>query len=116
MISHVVLMRPRPDLSARERALFVDAFERAVNRIPTVRHVRIGTRVTIGASYEEAAPDTGAFIAVIDFDSVAGLQAYLSHPEHESLGRLFYQTLQSAWVYDYDVGGIEKLKDVPLSG
>ena len=41
MVSHVVLMTPRADLSATDRRAFVDAFERALRGIPTVRSVRI---------------------------------------------------------------------------
>lgn len=110
MMSHVVLMKPRPGLSAAERLAFIAAFERAVTHIPHVRSVRIGTRVKNGAMYEQGMPDTGEYLAVVDFDDPAGLEAYLRHPEHEALGLLFYQTLSSALVYDYEVGGIEKLR------
>ena len=109
MMSHVVLMAPRPDLSDEERDAFMAAFERAIHGIPSVRGVRIGTRVKIGAQYEAAMPETGEYLAVIDFDDREGLDAYLRHPEHEALGRLFYQTLSSALVYDFEVGGVERL-------
>ena len=39
MISHVVLFRPKPDLSNADREGLVAAFERAVRDIPTVRGV-----------------------------------------------------------------------------
>ena len=110
MISHIVLMKPRPDLSAGERAAFVDAFERAVREIPTVRHVRVGQRVKHAAGYEQLTPDTADYLAVIDFDDLAGLQAYLRHPAHEELGARFGQSLQSAQVYDFEVGGIDRLR------
>ena len=110
MIAHVVLMSPRPDLAPEDRRAFVDAFERAVRNIPTVRNVRIGTRVIHGAQYEKGMPDTGAFLAIIDFDDLSGLQTYLRHPEHDALGRLFYLSLSSAFVYDYEVGGAELLR------
>jgi hypothetical protein len=42
------------------------------------------------------------FCAVIEFDDRAGLQAYLSHPQHEKLGALFYRLLDGALVYDYE--------------
>lgn len=110
MISHVVLMTPRRDLTAAERQAFIGAFERAVTTIPAVKQVRIGTRVRVGADYEHGMPDSGEYLAVIDFEDLGGLEAYLRHPEHEALGRLFYQTLASALVYDYRVGGIERLR------
>src|SRR5947199_5400813 len=45
MVTHVVLMKPRADLSADERRAFVAAFERATREIPSVVAVRVGRRV-----------------------------------------------------------------------
>ncbi|SRR5258708_32132598 len=110
MVSHVVLMKPRPDLTAAARRAFVAAFERAVREIPTVRDVRIGRRVFHGAGYEATAPDTADYLAIIDFDDVAGLDTYLRHPAHEELGARFGESLSAALVYDFEVGGIEALR------
>jgi stress responsive alpha/beta barrel protein len=109
MVSHVVLMQPRRDLSAGDRAQFVDAFERAIGLIPSVRGVRIGRRLRHGAGYEAGAP-VADFVAVIDFDDLAGLQAYLRHPAHDDLGARFGQSLNVAMVYDFEVGGLEALR------
>ena len=56
MIAHVVLMKPRPDLSDADRMSFVASFERAVRTIPSVRGVRVGRRVLHGAGYENDQP------------------------------------------------------------
>ena len=109
MLTHIVLMKPRPDLSADARQALVDAFERAIRDIPTVRGVRIGRRVTHGAGYEQTSPDMADYLAVIDFDDLAGLQAYLRHPAHAELGARFGQSLSGAMVYDFEVGGVEML-------
>jgi len=109
MISHVVLMKPRPDLSQVNRTALIDAFERAVRGIPTVRDVRVGRRVKYGAGYESIAPDAADYIAIIDFEDLAGLQTYLRHPTHIELGARFGQSLRFAMVYDFEVGGIELL-------
>jgi hypothetical protein len=108
-VSHIVLMKPRSDLSAADRRALVDAFERAIRDIPTVRAVRVGRRVTHGAGYEAAMPDTADYLIVIDFDDLEGLQAYLRHPAHEALGARFNQSLDSALVYDFAVGGADSL-------
>jgi len=110
MLTHLVLMKPRPDLSAADRAALLDAFERAVREIPTVRNVRIGRRIVHGAGYEAVAPDLVEYLAAIDFDDVGGLQAYLRHPAHDDLGARFGQALSSAMVFDFEVGGIEDLR------
>ena len=104
MVSHIVLMKPRADLSVDGRAAFVDAFERAIREIPTVRTVRIGRRVTHGAGYEQTSPDAADYLAVIDFDDLAGLQTYLRHPAHDELGARFGQSLSAATVYDFEWG------------
>lgn len=112
IVSHVVLMKPRPGLQAADRAAFVAAFERAARDIPWVRQVRVGKRVTHGAAYEPAAPDAADFLAVLDFDDLAGLQAYLRHPAHAELGARFGEALSSAMVYDFEVGGLESLAEI----
>jgi hypothetical protein len=43
------------------------------------------------------------FAAVIEFDDLDGLQAYLNHAQHEKLGALFYQLLDAGLVYDYEM-------------
>jgi hypothetical protein len=110
MVLHVVLMTPRGDLSAADRAAFADAFERAVRTIPTVRGVRVGRRVRHGAGYEASATDA-EHAAIIEFDDVAGLQTYLRHPAHDELGARFGRSISSALVFDFEAGGLEKLKD-----
>ena len=71
MVSYLVLMKPRPHLTASARTGLVYAFERAVREIPTVRDVRIGRRIAHGAGHEAFAPDTADYLAMIDFDDLA---------------------------------------------
>ena len=111
MVTHLVLMKTRPDLTPADRQAFVDAFDRAMREIPTVRGVRIGKRITHGAGYEQTAPDMD-YVASIDFDDLAGLQTYLRHPAHVELGARFGQSLSGALVHDFEVGGIEVLGDI----
>jgi Stress responsive A/B Barrel Domain len=103
MVSHVVLFKPRPDLSGPDRRALAAAFERAVREIPTVRDVRFGQRVKHGAGYEAVAPDSADYFAIIDFDDLAGLQTYLRHPAHDELGMRFGESLASALVYDFEL-------------
>jgi hypothetical protein len=109
MVSHVVLMKPRANLSAGDRRALVTAFQSAMRDIPAVRDARVGRRVTHGAGYELHAPDSADYLVIIDFDDLAGLQAYLRHPAHEALGARLYESVSSASVYDFEVGGIEAL-------
>lgn len=104
MISHVVLFRPRADLTQSDRDGLVAAFRRAVHEIPDVRAVRVGRRVTHGAAYEQTAPSIADFLIVLDFDDIDGLQAYLRHPAHAELGMRFNQAFDSGLVYDFEGG------------
>src|SRR5471030_2999547 len=108
MVSHLVLMKPRPDLSANERRMLIEAFEHAIREIPTVRGVRVGQRIVHGAGYESSAPDM-SHVAVIDFDDLAGLQTYLRHPAHMELGARFGESLSAALVYDFEACSIDNL-------
>ena len=110
MLTHIVLMKPRADLSVANTQSLIDAFECAIHDIPTVRNVRVGKRVLHGAGYERNAPDAADYLVEIDFDDLAGLQTYLQHPAHTELGARFGQSLSAALVYDFDAGGIERLR------
>ena len=109
MVTHLVLMKPRPDLSSAEREAFVAAFERALRDIPSIRGVRVGKRVVHGAGYEQSAPDA-EYVAAIDFNDLAALQTDLQHPAHVELGARFGTSLSWALVADFEVGGIEALR------
>ena len=85
MIAHIVLLKPKSNLPPEDRRAFVAAFERAVREIPSVRGVRIGTRVMHGAGYEQTMPDTGAFVAVIDFDGGGRFACDLTDVDAEEL-------------------------------
>ena len=113
VITHVVLLRPRADLSADERTGIVDAFRTAVRTIPSIRRVRLGKRVKHGRQYEQSMGVGYEFAALLDFDDVEGLQAYLEHPAHAALATRFFQVLDEALMYDFELdegeAGLEKL-------
>jgi hypothetical protein len=115
MVTHLVLMKPRPDLTPADRQAFIDAFDRAMREIPTVRGVRIGKRIVHGAGYEQTAPAMD-YVASIDFDDLAGLQTYLRHPAHIELGARFGQALSAALVYDFEASGGDDLGREPDRG
>ena len=113
MVTHLVLMKPRPDLSAGAREQLIAAFERALTEIPTVRRARVGRRITHGAGYEARMPDTAGYFVAIEFDDVEGLAAYLAHPAHQELGVRFTESLAGALVYDFEEVGLRSLRDLP---
>jgi Stress responsive A/B Barrel Domain len=112
MVTHLVLMKPRDDLSATERDSLVSAFERAISEIPTVRKVRIGRRIVHGAGYEARMPELADYLVAIDFDDLEGLTTYLHHAAHEELGNRFGDSLLSGLVYDFEDVRLGSLRDL----
>jgi hypothetical protein len=109
MVSHLALIKPRPDLSTSDRERLISAFERAVREIPTVRGVRVGRRITHGAGYEARMPDAADYFVMIDFENAEGLATYLCHPAHEDLGTAFNDSFAVALVYDFEDVELESL-------
>jgi Stress responsive A/B Barrel Domain len=103
VVVHVVLFRPRAGLSDDSRRQMFDALKVAATTIPTVQRFSVGQRTTHGAAYEKLMREDFPFAAIIEFADLAGLQAYLRHPQHEKLGALFYQLQESALAYDYEI-------------
>ena len=103
MIAHVVLFRPRSDLSPAARHALAGTFETALREIPSIRRARVGARILHGRGYEALMQVDYRFAAVIEFDDVAGLKAYLEHPAHQVLGSQFYGAFEQALMYDFDL-------------
>ena len=103
MITHVVLFRPRAGLTDLERASVAEALQTAIRSIPSIRRARFGKRVTHGRPYEQAMRVDYEYVALLDFDDVAGLKAYLEHPAHETLATRFFQVIDEGLMYDFDV-------------
>jgi hypothetical protein len=75
----------------------------ASTEIPSVREFRVGERVVHGAAYERLMAEDYPYAAVIEFDDRGGLKAYLEHPNHSELGRLFWALMDVGLVYDYEI-------------
>lgn len=102
MITHVVLFRPRAGLADAGRAAFVRAIARARREIPSIRRFHVGRRVRLGHAYERAMTQDFPYAAIIEFDAVDDLTAYLTHPAHAELGRLLGETSEAWLACDYD--------------
>jgi len=103
VIAHLVLFRPRGELSASERESLADAFGAALREIPSVRRAQVGRRFTHGRGYEQLMRVNYEYAAVLEFDDAAGLLAYLEHPAHRDLGERFFSAFEEALMYDYEL-------------
>jgi len=104
VITHIVLFRPRAGLSSTERSNLGDALRLALETIPSIRRARIGRRVTHGRPYEQLMRVDYEFAALLDFDDLAGLKAYLEHPAHDVLATRFFEAFEEALMYDFALG------------
>jgi len=102
VIVHVVLFRPRADLTGEDLEAFGRAIAGARETIPSIRRFQIGRRVRHGRGYEAAMAEDFPFAALIEFDDLTGLRAYLAHPVHQELGRLWAEKNAATLVYDYE--------------
>jgi len=105
MVLHVVLFRPRRDITDADRQAMFEAIEAAARGIPEVRMFHVGRRITHGAAYERLVTEDFPYAALVGFDDLDGLKAYLAHPKHEQLGALFYRLQEAALAFDYDEAG-----------
>ena len=115
MIAHVILFEPRAGLARDQRDAVLAALVAAARGAPTVRACRIGRRVKHGLpGYEQAMLRNFEFAAVIEFETVDGLRAYLQHPAHEAVGHCFSTAAASALAYDYEMVGLDDASHLPL--
>ncbi|MEO8678489.1 MAG: Dabb family protein [Vicinamibacterales bacterium] len=103
MTAHVVLLRPKPDLSSADREALLGAMRVAFTSIAEIRRVRVGKRKLVGRGYEAQMTTDFEFVCVIEFDDDAALKTYLDHPAHAELGKLFFMSADAALVYDYEM-------------
>jgi hypothetical protein len=116
MLVHLVLFRPRPDLDAAGRQRLAAALSAVIREIPSVRHARVGRRVTHGRPYEQLMRVDYTHVALLEFDDLNGLKAYLEHPSHEQLASRFFESFEEALMYDYEVAdGEDGIRAVSLA-
>jgi len=103
MTVHVVLFRPRPDVTEAQRDALFAAMRAAAAGIPTVRGFRIGKHLHNPPTYVLSGFPSFPWAAILEFDDEEGLRAYLGHPLHHSLGQQFNAAAEAALIYDYDI-------------
>ena len=103
MITHVVLLRPRGGLSAEERTGLAEALGNAIRTISSIKRARVGRRVTLDRAYEQLMRVDYEYAALLDFDDLAGVKAYLDHPAHEELATRFFHVIEDALMYDFEL-------------
>jgi len=111
LIAHIVLFRLRPEVSLEERRLLIDAWASALNDIPTIRRAHVGQRVRIGRSYESLTRLDFPYAAVLEFDDVDALRAYLDHPAHAAMATRLFAAIAETLIYDFEMSAGAEVKD-----
>jgi hypothetical protein len=101
MISHLVLFNSKPGLADGELKAFAKSIGEACQQIPSIHGSRIGKRLDIDAGYARGFGEkTYQYVAIFDFEDASALKQYLTHPLHQHLGRLFWDTCESTIVVE----------------
>lgn len=103
MTLHLVLFRPRPDVTDAEREDLLEAMRAAAREIPSVRRFRVGAHVAAPPTYVLGGFPSFPYVALLEFDDEAGLHEYLAHPRHLALGARFNAAAEAALIYDYTI-------------
>jgi hypothetical protein len=104
MIAHVVLFKPKPDLTPEQRQAVLDGLKTAATGIPSIRRLHVGRRITHGLpGYEQMMRENFEYALIVEFDDLDGLKAYLSHPRHAAIGKHFTDAAAAALAYDYEM-------------
>lgn len=109
MTFHLVLFRPRHEVTDAERQGLLEAMRTAAEGIPSVRRFEIGERVANPPQYVLSGFPDFPYVAWLEFEDEAGLHAYLSHPLHVDLGRRFNETAEAALIYDFNSSGLTRV-------
>lgn len=110
MVAHVVLFRPKNDLTIDQRSAFLIAIEHAFTNIPLIKRARIGKRITLGRQYDHMNAQNFPYAAMLEFETETDLRLYLEHPAHEMLGAQFYVTSEAALVFDFELLTVDQLR------
>lgn len=112
MVAHLVLLRVKASLSEQDREALLESMRVAFTGISEIKRVRIGRRILIGRGYETQMAEHFEYSAIIEFDSEADLRVYLDHPQHQELGRRFFESVDAALVYDYTLVDAEHVTEL----
>jgi Stress responsive A/B Barrel Domain len=104
MITHVILFKPRPELTAGERQAVLNTLEVAATAIPAIQRIRVGARIRHGRpGYEQMMKEDFEYAVIIEFDDLQALATYLAHPQHAAIGKHFSESAAAALAYDYEM-------------
>ena len=104
MIAHIVLFSPRADRSPDDLRSFAQSVIDTCRSVPSVQRSYVGRAAHVDPGYHRSFGDkTYEFAAVLEFVSRSELVAYLTHPLHHELGRLFWENCASTVIMEAEM-------------
>ena len=102
MIAHIVLFRPKPDLTSDQLRSFAQSIKATIQGSEGLSRGTVGKAAAINAGYSRHLDNsTYPFAAVLEFDTPDDLVKYLRKPEHQTLGRLFWEYCDGTVVTEF---------------
>lgn len=103
MILHIVLYEPKTGLSDADISQFKAVLMDACTTIPSIQQVRTGRTIDLGLGYEHrSSGQCFEYVAIFEFDSVAGLKDYMTHPAHAALAEQFWKHCERTMILDVE--------------
>jgi stress responsive alpha/beta barrel protein len=104
MIAHIVLFNPKQTAGRELLLSCAQLLERLAREVPGVIRASAGRSVSIDAGYPRPFGEkTYQNVCILEFNDKPSLLAYLNHPMHRDLGRLFWELCESAVVLETEM-------------
>ncbi len=99
MIKHIVLFKfkndlPEPDKKQKLEAIKAD-LEALTEKVETLKNMEVGINFNPDEKYDLALTS--------EFESMEGLKAYATHPEHLKAGAVIREILEARACVDYEI-------------
>lgn len=103
MIAHIVLFSPKDHLDLSMKRSLAQSVINTCRSISSIHRAVVGRSVAIQAGYDRFFGDkTYDFAAVLEFKERKDLVAYLNHPLHEELGKLFWEACERTTISEVE--------------
>jgi hypothetical protein len=101
VVVHLVLFNPKPTLDKDQLKSFAQTVQAQLRAIPGITRALVGKAIDLQPSYPRSLGDqTYEYAAIMEFQREEDLLAYLEHPTHRQLGRLFWDACGSTVVME----------------
>ena len=99
MVKHIVLFKLKDEAPAEQKQAAMNNFKKAIEALPAkisvIRKVEVGLNINPG--------ETWSIALYSEFDTLADVKFYATHPDHVAAGALLAEVKESRACVDYEV-------------